>query len=266
MTLRTVAAKKFMNRSSLNEGFTCNPYVGCQHGCVYCYARYMMSQSGQVISWGKDVLVKKFPDYAIPRNTGSASLILSTVTDCYQPLELEVLATRKVLEAIQESELKVSVITKSDLVVRDLDLFRQMKSVTVGFSIALDDQLSELIEPGASKPSARIEALKTLKENGISTYVFVAPIIPYLTDVYQIIAKTRDYADYYMFDTLNLKHPQNLRNFLAFIRARFPHLYNEYARIYLHHDRTYYQQLKLDLKAYLDAKKIPYQYIYDLER
>jgi len=263
MKINTVPAKNFMNKSNLTGGFTCNPYVGCMHGCIYCFAKFMLRGRDKSDIWGKFVDIKEFPNYSIPRNTGEAGLYLSTVTDCYQPLELEANATRKVLEAVKESNLKVTILTKSKHVLRDLDLFKTMKSIEIGFSIAINDELASVMEPFASKPSERLSALKTLKTKNIQTFVFIAPIIPYITDVFSIIEAAKNHADYFMFDSLNLKHPDNFKSILNYVSTYHPELKKKFEDIFLHHNHTFYDNLREEIIAYMNKENLKYKYIYD---
>jgi len=256
MSVNRIEAKRFMNKSEPDGDFSCNPYYGCSHHCVYCYAKYIMQGPVTSKNWDNEILVKEFSDYSIPRGTGSANLFLSTATDSYQPIELKEKVTRKILEAIVDSDLHVSILTKSKHVVRDIDLFKRMKNVSVSFSIALDDDLSAVFEPGASRPSERIEALKILHKENIRTGVLVAPVLPYLTDVFSIIEKIRGHTDSVMFDTLNFKSPEHIRNVMFFIATRFPEHYENYRKIFIQKDKTYYRQLKTEILAC--EKKTPF--------
>lgn len=249
-SVKTVQAKNFMTKTGLGADFACNPYVGCTHGCLYCYARFMGDYQNRSEPWGTYVDIKEYPNYDIPRGTGDKTLFLSSVTDAYQPIEKSARRTRMMLEQIYESRLQLRFLTKSALILRDLDLFAQMGSVEIGFSIALSDRDAKIIEPGASLPSDRIEALKTLKVHGIKTFVFVAPIFPYLSDVFAIIDQVKGAADYILFDSLNLKHAENKANIYQFIQAHHPDLLSRYRRIYDEGDWSYYRNLANEIREY----------------
>ncbi|MBU1144884.1 MAG: radical SAM protein [Firmicutes bacterium] len=264
MKVKTIQAKSFMTKTNIGgSDFTCNPFIGCQHGCIYCYAKYMLNGRDTNEIWGSFVEVKQYLNHNIPKGTGSKNLIFSSATDPYQPIEKNVESVKHILEDIVESDLKVSILTKSGLIVRDIDLLSKMKNVEVGFSIALNDELAKQIEPGASLPSVRIEALKALKERGIKTYVFIAPIIPILTNVFQIIDSTKDFVDYYMFDSLNLKHPDNQKNIFQFINQYFPDLLKDYQDIFIHRNSPYYNSLRDGIIDYVNKNNIQIRYIYD---
>jgi len=257
-----VDASNFMTKTSLGHDFTCNPYVGCEHGCLYCYAQTMPSFLNRLEKWGTYVDIKMYPNYNIQKNTGSKSLLFSSMTDAYQPIEATMSCTRKILENIYESNLKVSFLTKSSLVVRDIDLFKQMKSVEIGFSIAMDDYWKEIFEPNASRPSERIEAIKTLHQSGVKTYVFISPIIPYVTNVFEIIDKVKPYVDYFMFDKLNLKDTINKLRIYQVVKNKLPEKYNDFVHIFDSKKNDYYEKLKNDIKTYLIKENLQYHYLY----
>jgi DNA repair photolyase len=257
-----VKAKHFLTKSKLNSSLACNPYGGCEHGCLYCYANYMVPGRSDYEAWGNYVEIREYPNLDIPKNTGSKQLIFSSACDAYQPCEREIGSTRKIMEAIHESDLKIQILTKSDLVLRDLDLFKKMKSVEIGFSIALSDREAKLFEPGATLPSARIKALKELKAANLNTYVFIAPIFPYLTDVIGLVDQLKDAVDYFMFDSFNLSNPQNRLRILRLIKNHYPDLYQEYLNIFHYQDKTYYRKLKDTIISHTSRLKAKVNYIY----
>ena len=111
-------------------------------------------------------------------------VFLSTVTDPFNPLETKYQLTRRCLEVLLRSQWQVTILTKSNLILRTIDLLKQFKKIEVGFTLTtLDDQMARLIEPEASLPSDRIKALAELHQAGISTYAFIAPVLPQLTDL-----------------------------------------------------------------------------------
>jgi len=169
-----------------------NPYVGCAHACVYCYASFMKRFTGHDEPWGTFVDAKMNVAKVLARQlrrVRSGRVMVATVTDAYQPAEAETCLTRECLAALADTGLSVSILTKSDLVVRDLDVLRSFGSllgeqrVKVGFTITtVSDELSRFIEPGAQPTSRRLAAVEALAGAGIPTWVFVSPIIPGLTD------------------------------------------------------------------------------------
>jgi DNA repair photolyase len=170
-----------------------NPYRGCEHGCIYCYARPYHEYLG--LSAGADfeskIFVKDDAAQLLREALGARAwtpqvIGLSGVTDPYQPIERKLRITRACLEVLSEFRNPVAIITKNHLVTRDIDLLAVMaghQAAHVFLSITtLDDGLARVMEPRASRPSLRLEAVRRLRDAGIPVGVMVAPIIPALTD------------------------------------------------------------------------------------
>jgi len=181
--------------SSPDVGFdaSINPYRGCEHGCVYCYARPTHAYHG--LSPGLDFETRLFakPNAAdllraeiSARGYRCKPIMIGANTDAYQPLERERRITRSVLELLHETNHPALVITKSNLVTRDVDLLAAMaerRLVSVAISVTtLDHRLANRMEPRAATPSLRLKAVRTLSEAGVPVMVMVAPIVPALTD------------------------------------------------------------------------------------
>ena len=170
-----------------------NPYRGCEHGCIYCYARPSHCYLGHSAGLDFETQLYAKPDAAVllekelaARGYQPATMALGTNTDPYQPIERERRITRSVLEVLERTGHPVGIVTKSALVVRDIDILRRMAErglAKVALSVTtLDRHLARRMEPRASTPSRRLDALRQLKEAGIPTGVMVAPIIPSLND------------------------------------------------------------------------------------
>jgi DNA repair photolyase len=145
-------------------------------------------------------------------------------------LELKYKNTRKILEALVETEAEISILTKSKLAERDMDLFTQFKNIEVGISITtLDKEFADIIEPVASRPMERLELIKTLKEHNIKTYIFISPFFPEITDFREIINVSRKFTDYYMFENLNFR-PHNIKRIYNVIKSTNPNLLATYKR------------------------------------
>ena len=162
--------------------YVINPYVGCQFGCSYCYARYMKRFTGHREAWGQFVDIKvNAPDLLrqeISRKK-PGKVWLSGVCDPYQPVEKKFALTRRCLEILAENKWPVVVQTKSPLVLRDLDIFKKGKDFEVGFSLATaDEKIRRLFEPVAPSIEERIKALEKLHQAGIRTYAMIAPLLP----------------------------------------------------------------------------------------
>ncbi len=170
-----------------------NPYRGCEHGCIYCFARPSHSFMG--LSPGLDFESKLFAKPDVPklleRELSRAdykvrAIAIGTNTDPYQPIEREWRVMRQILEVLQKANHPVTIVTKSSLVTRDIDILSDMASkglAKVAISLTtLDRKLARSMEPRASTPAKRLEAIKALSDAGIPTAVFTSPIIPALND------------------------------------------------------------------------------------
>ena len=185
--VREIECKSILTKSGI-EGvdYALNPYVGCAHGCVYCYASFMKRFTGHKEEWGTFVDVKVNAAEVLARQMRRArwgNIVSGTVTDPYQPLEERYEVTRACLEVLTGYDFPVSILTKSDLVLRDLDFLHRLKDVEVGFTItALDDEVQRVFEPRSPPASARLAALAKLAEAGIKTWAFCGPLLPFLSD------------------------------------------------------------------------------------
>jgi DNA repair photolyase len=173
-----------------------NPYVGCTHACVYCYASFMCRFTGHTEKWGEFLDVKiNFPD-VLARQLGGrrakphGKVLFGTVTDAYQPAEARYGITRASLEVLADYRLlEVGILTKSDLVQRDIPLLRRLPACEVGFTVtAIDQNIAGVFEPGAAPPHLRLAAAGRLLEAGIPVWAFVAPLLPGLTDTHESLA------------------------------------------------------------------------------
>jgi len=166
--------------------YALNPYTGCQHGCVYCYAEFMKKYTNHSEPWGEFVDVKiNIVDRLRQqiKRIKLGTIMISTVTDAYQPVEEKYQLTRQCLEVLANTNFLVVIQTKSDLVLRDIDVLRKIKDKEVGFTITCPDpKVEKLFEPFAVDVERRFEALTKLKENNIPTFVFFGPILPYYSD------------------------------------------------------------------------------------
>ena len=176
-------ARSILTRTGIPGADYClNPYTGCGHACVYCYATYMKKYSGHDEPWGEFVDAKiNAPDLLRRelRRRREGEVIVSSVTDPYQPVEARFKLTRACLEILAMSDLEVCILTKSALVTRDADILCHMRQVDVGLTITTDrEDIRTLLEPGASSIAARLEALAALKARGIPTHAFIGPMLP----------------------------------------------------------------------------------------
>jgi DNA repair photolyase len=223
--------------------WTVNPYRGCEFGCQYCYARYtheFMELDGA--DFEKKIYVKQETGALARRDLGiekirGEHIAVGTATDPYQPAEREFGATRAILEQMAERKgLSLSITTKSDQVLRDLDLLRRIaehSSISVSLSITtLRTRLARMLEPRAPRPDLRMNAVRELRRVGISAGVFAMPVLPGITDREEdldaLARAARDAgAQWFAAGALFLM-PSAQKQFLPFLDAKFPRLARRY--------------------------------------
>lgn len=203
MVLREIYARSILAQSQVFD-YAVNPYVGCQHGCTYCYARFMRRFTGHKEPWGEFVDVKINALALLKHqmaNRPPGRVWVSGVCDPYQPLESKYELTRKCLEILVEYGWPITVQTKSPLVLRDIDLLRRSDKIEVGLSVtSADDGIRTLFEPGAPSIRERIAALEELHLAGVRTYAMIAPMLPGTDELAdQLTGK----VDYVLIDRMN---------------------------------------------------------------
>lgn len=187
MIVKEIECRSILSKSGIpGVDYVVNPYVGCAHGCVYCYATFIKRFTGHEEPWGTFVDVRVNAAEVLARQARRArpgTVVLSSVTDPYQPLEERYGITRACLEALVGSDLGVSILTKSALVQRDIDILRRLGDVEAACTITtLDEGLRRRFEPRAAPSAARLEALAALGAAGIRTWAFCGPLLPFLSD------------------------------------------------------------------------------------
>ncbi|MEX0761185.1 MAG: radical SAM protein [Dehalococcoidia bacterium] len=239
-----------MNRvhgSRLPFRWTLNPYRGCQHACVYCFARstheFLGYDSGS--QFDSRIVVKvNMPGVLREelRKPGwqRESVAIGTACDPYEPVERRYEITRQVLKVLIDAANPASIVTKSVLVKRDIDLLKELSSVAqvrVNFSVGtLDEKVWRTTEPGTPRPLRRLEAMQDLVEAGVPAGVLMAPVIPMLSDSEEsmeavIRAAVEHKAQFLAPNVLHLR-PGSKEWFMPFLREAYPHLLPEYQRMY----------------------------------
>jgi DNA repair photolyase len=279
-----------------------NPYIGCAFGCAYCYARYthryvmeraatdekMSDALGDAfnrlppwLAFERNIFVKGNAPEVLSRTLrfGSdrhlkllegESIVIGTATDPYQPAERKFRVTRGILEVLAEHPgLSVSIITKSPLITRDIDVLSRINRISdlsIHISlITLDRELARRIEPRAPTPEARLRALARLRDNGIETGINVMPVLPAITDSDESLealvkAVGERGASYLNTCSLRLRATARAR-YLPFIEQEFPHLAKRYWSTYGRSDKTseaYSEQLKERMRALCERYGVPY--------
>jgi len=182
VTVREIMAKSVLNRSKIFD-YCLNPYTGCEINCRYCYARlFMRRYSGHTEAWGEFVDPKINAPDVLKKQLDKAkkgTVWISSVCDPYQPLETGYELTRRCLKELVKKQYPVNIQTKSNLILRDLDLFQEFEEIEVGFTITTDDeQVAKLFEPRATPVKERLSALERIHSLGIQTFAFVGPLLP----------------------------------------------------------------------------------------
>jgi len=230
--------------------WTINPYRGCEFGCRYCYARYTHEFMGlnRWEEFEEKIYVKRDAARILareltPERLNGQSIALGTATDPYQPAERRYEVTRSLLAVMAMArDLRLSITTKSDLVTRDIDLLRRIadrSSVQVSITVTtLDRRLARILEFRAPTPELRLEALRTLRQAGITAGINIAPIMPDITDnkanLEAVIAAAREHEASHVFANVLFLKPSAQQAFFPFLEKHFPHLRKRYAALFAH--------------------------------
>ncbi|MET0082113.1 MAG: radical SAM protein [Sedimenticola sp.] len=210
MKIKEIHSKSVLSSSKV-YGYVVNPYVGCQHGCSYCYARFMKRFTGHKEPWGDFVDVKINAPELLVKEIGKkkrGTVWVSGVTDPYQPLEKKYKLSRKCIDILLQNDWPVIVQTRSPLVLRDMDIFKKSNKVEIGLSITTaSDEIRKVFEPHAPSIASRLKAVESLYENGIKTYVMIAPILP---EAENLVKQLAGKVDYIIIDRMNYKHANQI--------------------------------------------------------
>ena len=210
MIVKEIQAKAILSASQIYD-YVLNPYIGCQHGCSYCYARFMKRFSKHKEAWGDFVDIKIIAAELLPEEVNKkkkGNVWISGVCDPYQPLEEKYKITRQCLEVLQRYHWPVIIQTRSPLVLRDMDILKKSKNIEVGFSIGTaDDEIRKLFEPLAPAIEDRIKSLDKLHKAGIKTYAMIAPILPSAEPLPEKLAGK---VDYILVDRMNYNYADSI--------------------------------------------------------
>ena len=253
-----IKVRSVMTKSNLPiAGYSVNPYVGCTHGCKYCYACFMKRFTGHGETWGSFLDVKYWDAPKDPRRYAGCTVIVGSVTDPYLPQEEEYRRTRAFLEEMKGSGINLIIVTKSDLVLRDLDLIASYPSPLICWSVnTLDEDFRKDMD-GAVAIERRIAAMKKCHEQGLRTTCFVSPIFPGITDVLAIIDRIKGFCNYIWLENLNLRG--NFKaGIMEYIKEKHPGLLPLYRDIYDRRDRTYWHMLDENVREYAQREGMLY--------
>ncbi len=247
----TIVSKSLLNRCvshrSMPFTWTINPYRGCEFGCRYCYARYTheFMELPDPTDFEQKIYVKQYAAgllrHELRRVKPGESIALGTATDPYQPTERRYEVTRGILEEFTRHRgYELGIVTKSNLVVRDLDLLQEVaraNALSVHITVTtLDVDLARILEPRAPRPDLRLDAVRSLAQAGLRVGISCSPVIPGITDSPKdlesvIRAAAEAGADYVFANPLFLK-PCSAAVFLPFLDRNFPHLSASYRERY----------------------------------
>lgn len=246
----TLEAKSILNRCTAARmpfTWTVNPYRGCEFACKYCYARYTheFMEMRDNVDFERKIYVKQNVRWLLRQDLKKVKpneeIAIGTATDPYQPAEKRYEMTRSILEELaQHRGLNISFVTKSDLILRDIDLLQEIaahNSVFVNITITtMNVQLARILEPRAPRPDLRMKAVRELNEAGIDAGVICAPVLPGITDSLQslemVVAETKRAGGKYIFANALHLRPCSSSIFIPFLEAEFPHLVTQYQERY----------------------------------
>lgn len=257
MIVKEIETKNVLTQSNLPvSDYSVNPYVGCAHACKYCYASFMKRFTGHSEPWGAFVDVKHWPPILRPERYAGKELFIGSVTDPYQPLEETCKRTRALLEQLQGNGCKISIATKSDLVLRDLDLIKTFPDARVSWSInTLDEDFRKEMDEAVSI-ERRLAAMKAFHDAGVRTTCFISPIFPGITDPPAIIRRAKAHCNLIWLENLNLRGSYKAV-ILGYIREKHPDLLALYQAIYQRNDRAYWALLDAQLREFTRAEGLP---------
>jgi DNA repair photolyase len=260
MKIKKIKSKTILSKTGLPADYVINPYVGCLHACSYCYARFMKRFTGHREPWGQFLDIKiNAPELLAKeiKKKKKGKVMFSSVTDPYLPLEKKYQLTRQCLKILLEYQWPICILTKSSLILRDLDIIKQFKEKEVTMTITtLDPKVQKILEPGASLPQQRVKVLEKFHQVGIRTCVFVAPILPYFTDLEALFRVLRGKVDEIWFDDLNIL-PEYWKRLEKVLKIHWPQILVKYKEIFFKNRRKYQRKLRAEIQNLGKKYKIP---------
>ncbi len=258
ITVKDVEVKSVLTKSNLPVAdYSVNPYIGCSHGCKYCYASFMKRFTKHSEPWGSFVDVKYWPCIKNPNKYNGKELFIGSVCDPYQPVEETRKRTRSLLEEIKGSGCTVSIATKSDLVLRDIDLIRTFQNARVSWSInTLDEEFKNDMDCAASI-ERRISAMEAFHNAGVRTTCFISPVFPGITDLKAIINRVKAHCNLIWLENLNLRGGYKAE-ILNYISRKYPKLVPLYDAIYRRKDKSYWSELDSQMKEFCQKEGLLY--------
>ena len=256
--IREIAVKSILSRSNLPVcEYSVNPYVGCTHGCQYCYASFMKRFTGHTEPWGSFLDIKYWPEIKHPKRYAGKELFIGSVTDPYLLQEETYGRTRALLEQLKGSGAKLSISTKSDLILRDLELIKTFPQARVSWSINTLDEAFKADMDKAVSIRRRLAAMEAFHRAGVRTTCFISPIFPGITDVESLIDRVEGQCNLIWLENLNLRGSYKTV-IMQYIKEKYPHLLPLYQQLYHKGDRSYWEELDAQLKAFAAKSGLDY--------
>ena len=247
MIVKEICAKTILSKSKVLD-YTINPYIGCEHGCTYCYARFMKRFTRHEERWGEFVDVKVNAPSLLQseiKKKRARRVWISGICDPYQPLEKKYELTRGCLEILSRHGWPVTIQTKSPLLLRDIELFEGFIDVEVTVTIATaDENIRQIFEPKAPSIRERIEALEKLHSKGIKTSAMIAPMLPKAEG---LANELRGKIDSVLIDRMNYHYAD-----WVYRKSKL-----EYAM-----NNEFFNSQKKKLANALEKERIPYQLLF----
>jgi DNA repair photolyase len=247
MIIKEICAKSILSKSRVFD-YTVNPYVGCEHGCTYCYARFMKKFTGHKEAWGKFVDVKVNAISLLKneiKNKKVGRVWISGVCDPYQPLEKEYELTKGCLEVLLRYGWPVTIQTKSPLVLRDMESLTEFDEIEVGLTITTaDENIRKIFEPKSPPVKQRIKTLEKLHSEGVKTFAMIAPLLPKTEG---LVAQLSGRVEYVLIDKMNYHYAD--------------WVYRRYKLEYAAND-NFFTRKKLELANAFEKEGIPYQLLF----
>lgn len=260
IAIKEIQVKSILSKSNLPIGdYSANPYTGCTFACKYCYACFMKRFSNHSEEWGEFIDVKYWEPLKNTQKYANKELFIGSVTDPYNPQERTYQRTRALLEELKDSGIKLHIATKSDLILRDLELLKSFKNLRISFSINTLDENFRKDMDRAVPIKRRLEAMRILYNEGITTTCFISPIFPRITDIEAIISEVQGYCHFIWLENLNLRGGYK-STIMDYIHTKHPQLLPLYQEIYTQGKMNYWQWLDSKLKAFAEGRGLEYVY------
>lgn len=240
-----------------NFDYQVDPYVGCQHYCYYCY---VLNQAET--DWKKEIRMHKDVAGQLKeelKKITPQTIYMGYYSDPYQPCEAEYCQTRKVLELFLEKGFSVSILTKSDLILRDVDVLQKLDYASVSVSVAFNDNLiRRQFEARTMDTEVRIAVLRKLRAAGIRTAALICPVIPYITDAYPLLDMLAPHTEVIWIYGLSFqaRSDRNWQNIQGILNSEFPDLKEKIEAVVFSREHSYWKMLRKDLLKIQKEKKL----------